>query len=59
MRFLRRMLLLAVLPAALGIGISAEPADANDKIPWGCKLVNNTHCHCLSPSGLMDCMIID
>ncbi|HVE94019.1 MAG TPA: hypothetical protein VNB24_03800 [Acidimicrobiales bacterium] len=56
---MRRLLLRAFLIALIPLGLNATPADAVKDPPWGCELIRNTHCHCLSPSGLRDCMIIE
>jgi len=54
-RILIRVLLLAMLP----LGLAATPAEAKPEIPWGCTLLRNTMCHCLSPTGASSCIIID
>jgi len=55
---MRRFLLRALLIALIPLGLSAVPAEASKDLPWGCTLVRNTYCHCLSPSGLIQCTII-
>jgi hypothetical protein len=52
-KFIIRALILALLP----IGIAAAPAKADKlHIPWGCELMENTGCHCISPSGVIYCL---
>ncbi len=56
---MRRFFIRAFLVALIPLGLAAAPASADKDIPWGCELVKNTHCHCLSPTGATSCIILE